>query len=87
MEYHQICKEGMPVPIPSSSPSREELDELIGFHVEKSIQIHASETKLLERSPLRLPWGYIRIHIRLQSTTKITRLYMYACKTRIYQFR
>lgn len=43
----------------------EELDELIGRQIEKSIQIYASKAELLECSPLRQPRGDICIHIRL----------------------
>ena len=44
----------------------EELDELIGGHVEKGIQINAPEAELLERSLLWLPHRNISFHICLQ---------------------
>ena len=34
---------------PSASSGSEELDEVVGGHVEKSIQVDASEAELLER--------------------------------------
>ena len=58
---------------PSASSGSEELDEVVGGHVEKSIQVDASEAELLERPLL---WGlpshrHISFHIRLKPKTPI----------------
>lgn len=50
---------------PSTSAGTEHLDEFIGGHVEKCIEIHASKTELLERSLLRLPCCCCSRHIDL----------------------
>jgi len=56
--------------LPSASASREELDELVGGHVEKLVEIDASEAELPERPPLRLPRGHVSIHVRLQTRVR-----------------
>lgn len=60
--------------IPSARTCTEELDELIIGHIKKSVQIHASETELLERSLLRQSCRRrhrnISIAIRLLTSTK-----------------
>jgi hypothetical protein len=51
----------------------EELDELIGRHVEESIQIDTSETELLERPLLRNPCRRnISLNVRLKKKKKKT---------------
>ena len=59
--------------VPSASSGSEELDEVVGGHVEKSIQVDASEAELLERPLL---WGlpshrHISFHIRLKPKTPL----------------
>ena len=59
--------------VPSASSGSEELDQVVGGHVEKSIQVDASEAELLERPLL---WGlpshrHISFHIRLKPKTPI----------------
>lgn len=56
--------------LPSASTSREELNELISGHIQKRIEIDASEAELLERSLLRLPGRNISLHISLQILAK-----------------
>lgn len=52
---------------PSASTGSEELDELIGGHVEESIQIDSSEAELLERSLLRHSGHrHIGLNVRLK---------------------
>ena len=41
--------------VPSAGSGREELDEVVGGHVQKRIQIDASEAELLERPLLWHP--------------------------------
>ena len=58
---------------PFASSSSEELDEVVGGHVQKRIQVDASESELLE-GPLL--WGlpshrYISFHIRLKPKTPL----------------
>ena len=53
--------------VPSTSTGLEELDELIGRHVEKSIQIDSSEAELLERPLLRQSRRrHIGLNVRLK---------------------
>lgn len=49
---------------PSASTGSEELDELIGGHVEQSVQIDSPEAELLERPLLRLPRRHVHFHVR-----------------------
>ena len=58
---------------PFASSSSEELDEVVGGHVQKRIQVDASESELLE-GPLL--WGlpshrHISFHIRLKPKTPL----------------
>ena len=58
---------------PSASFGSEELDEVVGGHVQKRIQVDASKSKLLERPLL---WGlpshrHISFHIRLKPKTPL----------------
>ena len=49
----------------------EELNELFGAHVKKSIEIYATEGELLERPLLRLKTSCGRLlHVRLQTQTQ-----------------
>ena len=59
--------------VPSASSGSEELDKVVGGHVEKGIQVDASEAELLERPLL---WGlpshrHISFHIRLKPKTPL----------------
>ena len=58
---------------PFASSSSEELDEVVGGHVQKRIQVDTSESELLERPLL---WGlpshrHISFHIRLKPKAPI----------------
>nr|GME13667.1 hypothetical protein T12_1993 [Ipomoea batatas] len=48
---------------PPASTSHEEVDKLIGRHIEESIQIHASVTELFKRSLLRLSGSNISLNV------------------------
>jgi hypothetical protein len=45
----------------------EELDKLIRAHIEESIEVYSTESKLLERSLLRLHRSEFGINVRLQT--------------------
>ena len=58
---------------PSARFGSEELDKVVGRHVQKRIQVDASKSKLLERPLL---WGlpshhHISFHIRLKPKTPL----------------
>lgn len=49
---------------PSASAGAEELDELVGGHVEERVEVDALEAELLERPLLRLPRRNFYLHVR-----------------------
>ena len=58
---------------PSTSSGSEELDEVVGGHIQKRIQVDASKSELLERPFF---WGlpshhHINFHIRLKPKTPL----------------
>ena len=49
--------------VPSPRARGEELDEVVGGHVEERVEVHAAVAVLAERPLLRLPRGrHLRIH-------------------------